>query len=44
MEQRSDRMYPSVPLENIDSELRVEEKLNDVNLINNSVNNIIVKR
>ena len=38
MEQKTDRLYSSVPLEkNIDSERRLEKKLNDVNSFNNSI-------
>ena len=33
-------MYPSAPLENIDLEQRLENKLNDVNSFNNHINNI----
>ena len=40
MEQKCDRLYPSVPLENIDLEQRLEKKINDVNSFNNQVNNI----
>ena len=42
MEQKCDRLYPSVPFENknIDLEQRLEKKLNDVNSFNNSINNI----
>ena len=41
MDQKSDRLYPSAPLEkNIDLEERLEQKLNDVNSFNNSINNI----
>ena len=39
MEQKTDRLYPSAPLENIDLEQRVEIKINDVNSFNNSINN-----
>ena len=40
MEQKCDRLYPSAPLENIDSEQRLEKKLNGVNSFNNHINNI----
>ena len=41
MEQKYDRLYPSAPLlEIIDSEKRLEKKINDVNSFNNHVNNI----
>ena len=40
MEQKCDRLYPSAPLENIDLEHRLEEKINDVNSFNNHINNI----
>ena len=40
MEQRTDRLYPSAPLEKDDLEQRLEEKLNDVNSFNNHINNI----
>ena len=40
MEQKCDRLYPTAPLEIIDLEQRLEEKLNDVNSFNNHVNNI----
>ena len=39
MEQRTDRLYPSAPLEKNDLEQRLEKKLN-VNSFNNSNNNI----
>ena len=38
MEQKCDRLYPSI--ENIDIEKRLEKKINDVNSFNNHVNNI----
>ena len=41
MEQKTARLYPSEPLEKIDLEQRLENKLNDVNSFNNSINNII---
>ena len=40
MNQKCDNLYPSAPLENIDSEQRLEKKLNDVNFFNNSINNL----
>ena len=40
MEQKSDRLYPSAPLENIDLEQRLEKKINDVNSFKNSNDNI----
>ena len=40
MEQRSDRFYPSAPLERDDFEQRLKKKLKDVNLFNNHINNI----
>ena len=40
MEQKTDGLNPSAPLENIDSEQRLEKKLNNVNSFNNSVKNI----
>ena len=40
MEQKSDRFYPSAPLENIDFEQRLEKKTNDVNSFNISINKI----
>ena len=42
MEQRSDRLYPSAPLENknIDLEQRREKKLNCVSSFDNPINNI----
>ena len=38
MEQKTDRLYPSAPLENIDLEQRLEKKLKDVNSFNNHIN------
>ena len=39
MEQRTDRLYPSAPLENIDLEKRLEQKMKDVNsFINSNIN------
>ena len=40
MEQRTDRLYPSAPLENNDLEQQLEKKLNDVNSVNNHIDNI----
>ena len=40
MEQKCDRFHPSVSLENIDLEQRLEKKTNDVNSFKNHVNNI----
>ena len=41
MDQKTDRLYPSAPLEkDIDLERRLEKKINDVNSFNNRVNNI----
>ena len=41
MEQKYDRLYPSAQLlENIDLDQRIEKKLNDVNSLKNSINNI----
>ena len=41
MDQKTDRLYPSIPLEkDIDLEQRVEKKLNDVNSFNNHINKI----
>ena len=40
MEQRSDRLIPSIPLEKNDLEQRLEKKLNDVNSFDNHINNI----
>ena len=40
MEQKTDRLYPSAPLENINLELRLEKRLSDVNSFNNHINNI----
>ena len=39
MEQKSDRICPSAPLENIGLEQRFEKKTNDVNKFNNHINN-----
>ena len=40
MEAKTDRFYPSEPLETIDLEQRLEKKLNDVNSFNNHISNI----
>ena len=40
MDQKTDRFYPSAPLENIDLEQRLKKKMNDVTSFNNSINNI----
>ena len=42
MDQKCDRLYPSLPLENknIDLEQRLEKKINDVNSFNNHISNI----
>ena len=41
MDQKTDKLYPSAPiLENIDLEIRLEKKINDVNSFNNHINNI----
>ena len=40
MEAKTDRLYPSAPLENIDLERRIEKRLSDLNSFNNSINNI----
>ena len=41
MEQKTDKFYPSAPLEkNIHSEQKLEKKLNDFNSFNNHINNI----
>ena len=40
MEQKSDRLYPSTPLENYDTEQRLERKINNVNSFNNHIKNI----
>ena len=41
MEQKTERFYPSAPLESIDLDQRLEKKLNNVNSFNNS--NIYIK-
>ena len=40
MELKTDRLYPSAPLEKIDLEQRLEKKINDVSSCNNHINNI----
>ena len=40
MEAKTDRLYPSAPLEKIDLEQRLEKKINDDNSFNNSIFNI----
>ena len=40
MDEKTDRLYPSAPLENIDLEQQLEKKLNDVKSFNNHINNI----
>ena len=40
MEQETDRLYPSAPIERSDSEQRLEKKLNDVNSFITSKTNI----
>ena len=40
MDQKTDTLYASAPLENIDLEQRLEKNLNDVNSFKNSINNI----
>ena len=40
MEQKTDRLYTSAPLENNDSEQRLEKKFNGVNSFNNHISNI----
>ena len=40
MVQRTDRIYPSPPLENSNLEQRLEVKVNDVKSFNNHINNI----
>ena len=37
---KTDKLYPSAPLEKIDLERRLEKKTNDVNSYNNRINNI----
>ena len=40
MDQKTERLYPSAPLENIDLEQRLEKKMNDVKRLNNHINKI----
>ena len=40
MEAKTERLYPSAPLDNIGLEQRLEKKINDVNSFKNSINNI----
>ena len=40
MQQKTERLYPSAPLENNGLEQRLEKNLNDVNTFNNHINNI----
>ena len=41
MDQKTDRTYPSAPLEkDLDLEQRLEKKINNVNSFNNNINNI----
>ena len=40
MDQKTNRLYPSAPLETIRLEQRLEKKLNDVNSLNNHISNI----
>ena len=40
METKTDRLYTSAPLKKFDLEQRVENKINDVNSVNNHINNI----
>ena len=42
MDQKTDRLYPSAPLENKNDDLerRIEKRLSDVNSFHNSINNI----
>ena len=40
MDRKTDRLYPSAPLENIDLKQRLEKKINGVNSFNNNINNI----
>ena len=41
MYQKTDRLYPSASLGNIDLEQRLEKKMNDINSFKNHINNII---
>ena len=40
MEAKTERFYPSAPLENIDLEQGLEKKIKDVNSFINHINNI----
>ena len=40
MDQKTEKIYPSIPLENIDLEQRSGKKLNDVSSFNNRISNI----
>ena len=40
METKTDRLYPSAPLENIDLEQKLEKKINNINSFNNHIYNI----
>ena len=40
MDQKTDRLCPSAPFENIDLEQRLERKLNNASSFNNHINNI----
>ena len=40
MEQKTDRLYPSAPLEKADLEQPLEKNINDVNGFNNHIDNM----
>ena len=40
MEVKTDRLYPSAPLEKIDLEQSLEKRINDFNSFKNHINNI----
>ena len=40
VDRKLERFYPSIPLEKIDSEQRLQKKLNDVNSFNSHISNI----
>ena len=40
MEAKTDRLYPSAPLEKDDLEQRLEKQLNEVSIFNKHINNI----
>ena len=40
MEQKTDRLYSSAPLENLNLERRLEKRINDVNSFDNHINSI----